>query len=72
MIKIAAEHVGKKVRIQGVIPINGEEDEDLIIGFGNHVGVITKVDGRKFRFMTHEGESHLNVGMWRIMEVFDD
>lgn len=68
MIEITTEHVGKIVRIQGVVPVG---EGQPILGQGNHVGVITKITSRKFRFKDKDKnyESHLSIGMWRIEEI---
>jgi hypothetical protein len=69
MIKISNQYAGKRVRIQGVIPI---DDDNPTIGQGNHVGVVESVEGRKFRFKD-DGDTycaHLSCSMWRIVEVF--
>lgn len=75
MVRIMPEHVGKKVRIQGIIPLRRD---DYVEGIGNYVGVIRSVstDGRKFQFSSDNNapsdrSSFLNTGMWRIQEIID-
>jgi hypothetical protein len=69
VIRISNQYAGKRVRIQGVIPL-----PDPIEGIGNHIGTIENVEGKRFTFR-EDGNApgqcaHLRCDSWRIVEVF--